>query len=679
MNRTAWTGIGRALLTVAVYAALFALLYGTSVHSPKVIFALLGVGYLLTALLWEVGGNALLAVALPLLALPLLPWEPRSWGWALGFSLGALVVGGTIGALRRRERKSRPTPKQPKQYPEDVFRRAFNPMLIVDPSGRVLDRNERAVELLGAVKHISEVIHIDDLERVRGEMERARTLGEAGGFTLRAVSWDKETFPAELRLRRLSEEEIWIELRDLSDRVELERKLWEAEARYRYLIEDAIDTLDTGIVLLDRDRRIIWANRTLGYLFNLDRDEMIGEDLQRLLWKVKERLPEEQTLERLLEAEEENFVFSLKPCPAQNGHGNGNGRSPLPEERILEFRSIPIETERYRGGRIDHYIDLTEMKKLERELLEKTRRLEESNRKLEEFSHVVSHDLKQPLRTIQAFTQFLLEDYQDKLDDQGVKFLESLHRSSVRMKNLIDDLLKLSRIGTKREPLEPVDVGEVLSEVRDDLGATLEGVELVLPEELPTIVANRTRLAELLANLLSNAVKYNDKPHKRVEVGYEEGPREFVFYVRDNGMGIEERYREKIFELFERLGPADDPESTGAGLAICRRIVEEWGGRIWVESQPGEGSTFYFSVPKRPGGIRLHENGHDRHPGRPDPDDRPHSAAAAGTGTAVGVGAGGVGAVGPSRPPESEPGGSDGSDSPATAQAQSHSEPEINP
>ncbi len=607
MNRTAWTGIGRALLTAAVYAALFALLYGTSVHSPKVVFALLGVGYLLTALLWEVGGNVLLAVALPLFALPLLPWEPGSWGWALGFSLGALAVGGTLGAIRRQERKSRPVPKQPKQYPEDVFRRAFNPMLIVDPSGRVLDRNERAVELLGTVKHISEVIHIDDLERVRGEMERARTLGEAGGFTLRAVSWDKETFPAELRLRRLSAEEIWIELRDLSDRMELERKLWEAEARYRYLIEDAIDTLDTGIVLLDRDRRIIWANRTLGYLFHLDRDEMIGEDLQRLLLKVKDRLPDEETLERLLEAEEENFVFPLK---ARVG-GNGNGHPS--EERILEFRSIPIETERYRGGRIDHYIDLTEMKKLERELLEKTRRLEESNRKLEEFSHVVSHDLKQPLRTIQAFTQFLLEDYQEKLDEQGVKFLESLHRSSVRMKNLIDDLLKLSRIGTKREPLEPVNVKEVLEEVQDDLGATLQDVELVVPGELPTIAANRTRTAELFANLLSNAVKYNDKPHKRVEVGCEEKPREFVFWVRDNGMGIEERYREKIFELFERLGPVDDPESTGAGLAICKRIVEEWGGRIWVESTPGEGSTFYFSVPKRPEGVRLSGNGHRHH------------------------------------------------------------------
>ena len=612
MNRTAWTGIGRALLTAAVFSALFALLYGTSVHSPKVIFALLGVGYLLTALLWEVGGNVLLAVVLPLFVLPLLPWEPGSWGWALGFSLGALAVGGTIGALRRRERKSRPTPKQPKQYPEDVFRRAFNPMLIVDPSGRVLDRNERAVELLGAVKHISEVIHIDDLERVRGEMERARTLGEAGGFTLRAVSWDKETFPAELRLRRLSHEEIWIELRDLSDRMELERKLWEAEARYRYLIEDAIDTLDTGIVLLDRDRRIIWANRTLGYLFNLDRDEMIGEDLQRLLLKVKDRLPDEGTLHRLFEAEEENFVFPLKARVGENG--NGHGPEHALEERILEFRSIPIETERYRGGRIDHYIDLTEMKKLERELLEKTRRLEESNRKLEEFSHVVSHDLKQPLRTIQAFTQFLLEDYNDKLDEQGVKFLESLHRSSVRMKNLIDDLLKLSRIGTKREPLEPVDVGEVLSNVRDDLGATLKGVELLVPGELPTIAANRTRTAELFANLISNAVKYNDKPHKRVEVGYEEKPREFVFYVRDNGMGIEERYREKIFELFERLGPVDDPESTGAGLAICKRIVEEWGGRIWVESTPGEGSTFYFSVPKRPGVMRLSENGHQHPP-----------------------------------------------------------------
>lgn len=581
------TGIeraGRLLAMAAVYGLLLGVIIGLDVRSPKIVFAVFGLGTLLGALLWEVFGGIMTGVLAAIIAVPFLPAEGASLVWASLFGLGAGLVGGGIGWVNRRERLKRPEPKRPRLFPEDVFRRALNPMLIVDPGGRALERNDRAIELLGSVKHLSEFIHFDDLERARAELERAVNLGESNGLKLRAVSWDKKALPAEIRMRRLTPDQIWVEIQDLSDLSELERKLWEAEARYRYLIEDAIDTLDSGIVLLDRDGQVIWANRTMGYLFNLDRDEMIGVDLKRILAQVHTRITDEVVPGRILDSHGEMFVFAL-----QNGF----------DERILEFRSIPIETERYQGGRIDHYIDLTEIKKLERELREKSERLEESNKKLEEFSSVVSHDLKQPLRTIQAFSQFLVEEYSEALDEQGLKYLHALQRSSARMKNLIDDLLKLSSIGTKREPLEPVAVGKLLEEVCEDLGALLHDVDLRLPDALPEVTANRTRLVELFSNLISNAVKYNDKDEMRVEIGWEEGEEEFVFWVRDNGMGIEERYRERIFKLFERLNPQDDPESTGAGLAICKSIVIELGGRIWLESEAGEGSTFYFSVPKR--------------------------------------------------------------------------------
>jgi len=556
---------------------------GLNVRSPKFVFALLGIAFLLCTLFWEVLGGVLLGGLTALLALPFLPAEGSSLVWTAGFGLGMVLLGGGIGYINRKERKH-PPQKRSHLYPADVFQRAVHPMLIVDSGGRVLERNDRAVELLGSVKYLSEFIHIDDLERARAELERAMSLGEATGLELRAVSWDKETLPAAIRMRTIAPGHVWVQICDLSDRLELERKLWETEARYRYLIEDAIDTLDTGIMLLDRDKQVIWANQTIGYLFNLDRDELIGVDLRRILSQVQSQLADAGAHQRILDAGQESFVFTLR-----------NGA----EERILEFRSLPIETERYQGGRIDHYIDLTEIKKLERELVEKSNRLEESNKKLEEFSHVVSHDLKQPLRTIQAFSQFLMEDYREKLDEQGMNYLHSLQRSSMRMKNLIDDLLKLASIGTKREPLEPVDVKDVLMEVQEDLGAVLDGVEFLCPQELPVVQANRTRLMELFANLISNAIKYNDKSAKYVAVGWEEQREEYIFHVRDNGIGIEERYHDRVFELFERLNPRDDPESTGAGLAICKRIVNEIGGRIWVESEVGRGSTFYFSVPKR--------------------------------------------------------------------------------
>lgn len=579
--------IGRAwklLVTVSVYTAVLGLFLGLDVRSPKLVLTLLGIAFLISSLLWEVWGGVMAGLVTALLSMPFLPAEASSVVWASLFGMGALVVGAGVGWINRRERQRRPQPERERHYPESVFRRALNPMLIIDPSGRTVERNDRAIELLGSVKHLSEFIHFDDLDRARTELERAAELGESNGLKLRAVSWDKETLPAEIRMRRLTPDQIWVELQDLSDRSELERKLWEAEARYRYLIEDAIDTLESGILLLDQDGKIIWANHALGYLFNLDRDDMIGADLKRVLSQVESQMSDSDVARRILDAEAQSLVFGVS-----DGF----------DERILEFRSIPVETDRYRGGRIDHYIDLTEIKKLERALLEKTERLEESNKKLEEFSYVVSHDLKQPLRTIQAFSGFLAEDYRDRLDEQGMKYLTALERSSVRMKNLIDDLLKLSSIGTKREPMESVDLGELVAEVAESLGALLDGVELDVPEDLPVISANRTRVAELFSNLISNGVKYNEKERKCVEIGWEERAGEYVFHIRDNGMGIEERYRERIFELFERLDPGEDPESTGAGLAICKRIVAGMDGRIWLESEVGQGSTFYFTVPKR--------------------------------------------------------------------------------
>jgi signal transduction histidine kinase len=576
--------VWKILATVGIYLLVIAIVFGLEVRDPKVLLAFFGIAFLISALAWEVLGNVVLAGATALMILPFLPAEDSSFVPASVFGASAALVGGGIGVFNRSERKQKPRSDVQKYYPQDIFQRAQNPMVIIDPSGRVLERNDRAVEMLGSVKHFSEIIHFEDLDRARSELERALRMGEAIGTDLRAVTWDKDAFQAEIKMRHIDDDQIWIELNDLSGQKVLEKKLWETEARYRYLIEDAIDTLDTGIVLLNQDHRVIWANETLGTLFKLDRDEMIGAEMDKVLSKVRPCVVEESAISEILGAGEHNFVFTLN-----DGF----------DERILEFRSIPIETERYRGGRIDHYIDLTELKTLERKLVEKTDRLVESNTKLEEFSHVVSHDLKQPLRTIQAFTQFIIDDYSDKLDEQGIDYLKSLQRSSFRMKNLIDDLLNLSSIGTKKQPMENLEVTEILSEVREDLSAILENVHVQVPESLPIVMANRTRTLELFANLISNGVKYNDKEDKEINVEYEEFPDEYLFRVRDNGVGIDQRYQGKIFELFERLNPVDDPDSTGAGLAITKRIVNEMGGRIWVESEVGEGSTFSFSVPKR--------------------------------------------------------------------------------
>ncbi|MEX1194153.1 MAG: ATP-binding protein [Dehalococcoidia bacterium] len=245
--------------------------------------------------------------------------------------------------------------------------------------------------------------------------------------------------------------------------------------------------------------------------------------------------------------------------------------------------------------------DISERKRTEEALAEKTLELERSNAELEDFTHVVSHDLKEPLRGIEAFSGFLSEDYADGLDQRGQGYLTVLQDSAVRMRDLIDDLLQLSRIGRVKPQYATVSAASLVSEVADAMQFSLKekGVDLRILEHLPTLFCDPVRIRQVLENLISNAIKYNDKPHPIVEIACSVEPDAYTFSVRDNGPGIDSRYHEKIFRIFQRLVLRDEHEGTGVGLTICKKIVEGCGGKIWVESDgPGHGSTFLFSLPK---------------------------------------------------------------------------------
>ncbi len=585
------SGLKRVAVVIVFYAAAVFFLLGLRDYQIIEVLTVLGLPVLLSSWLLGLLGGVCSAAASFICSIPFLPNKMLPL-------VGAcyLAVGGGVGLWQ--QLKHRPAAKKTRSPENQIFRRSLNFAHIVDAEGQVLESNDRATEVFGSPRRVWEFIHPDDQVRFREELARAALRGEAGPTKLRAISQRKEVIPVELKIVRLEQTchaPLLLEMRDLSAIAELEHKVREAQARYRYLIEDAIDTLDTGILLLDKDQRVIWANCTLEKFLDLDRDEMVGREVRRALLRAKRALAQPEDFERVVTGSSEPFTFTVRT--------NGT-------ERILEYRSIPVATERYKGGRIDHFIDVTEKRRLEQSLQEKTKRLEEKNRQLEEFTHVVSHDLKEPLRTMAAFSQYLLEDYADKLDDEARDYLQRINRSSLRMRNLIDDLLRLSSIGMRQETLEKVYLSEVFEQIKEDMKSRLENVSLQLPKTMPIIIANRTRMVELFGNLISNAIKYNDKPEKRVEVGWTQQGEFYRFYVRDNGIGIEEPYLEKVFELFERLNPrGDDYESTGAGLAICKRIVEEYGGRIWVESKVGEGSTFYFTLPNPRFSQNLSTNG----------------------------------------------------------------------
>jgi PAS domain S-box-containing protein len=263
---------------------------------------------------------------------------------------------------------------------------------------------------------------------------------------------------------------------------------------------------------------------------------------------------------------------------------------------------------------------LEQLRALTQQLQDRNSALERSNKELEDFAQIASHDLKEPLRGIHNFSTFLLEDYADRLDEDGRRKLGTVIRLTQRMQTLIESLLHLAHAARTGVSLGPISLQPVVEEVVDSLHISLaeEKVEVRIPKPLPTIHCDQARVAEVLRNLISNAMRYNDKSKKWIEIGYDEGGSGLeaankraptVFYVRDNGIGIPREELGSIFRIFRRLHPPGDyGGGTGAGLAITKKIVEGHGGRIWVDSTPGEGTTFYFTMERAGDDTALHDH-----------------------------------------------------------------------
>ncbi|PSB62937.1 cyanobacterial phytochrome A, partial [Chroococcidiopsis cubana CCALA 043] len=233
--------------------------------------------------------------------------------------------------------------------------------------------------------------------------------------------------------------------------------------------------------------------------------------------------------------------------------------------------------------------------------------LERTNSELDAFAYIASHDLKEPLRGIHNYSSFLLEDYADILNEDGAFKLQTLVRLTQRMEDLIESLLHFSRLGRIELSFQKTNLNELVSNVVDVLNISLkeERANIRISQTLPIVECDRVQVSEVFSNLISNAIKYNNKEDKSVEIGYLESENSsndsqsnsFVFYVRDNGIGIREKHLETIFRIFKRLhAPNRYGGGTGAGLTIAKKIVERHGGKIWVESTYGEGSTFYFTL-----------------------------------------------------------------------------------
>lgn len=259
------------------------------------------------------------------------------------------------------------------------------------------------------------------------------------------------------------------------------------------------------------------------------------------------------------------------------------------------FRDVEGQPDRVIGINMD----ITDRKEAEQKLTQQAEELWRSNRELEQFAYVSSHDLKEPLRKIASYTQLLEQRFSGSLDTEGKRYMAHILNGVDRMQSLIHDLLVYSRTGKEEIKFELVDMKRILQQTLGDLETAIhENGAIVTSDPMPALRAQPAQMHQLLQNLLSNAIKFHGTVTPRVHVSARRDGEEWIFGVKDNGIGIDSRYQDQIFKIFQRLHNRTEYPGTGIGLAICKKIVERHGGRIWVESTPGEGATFLFSLPE---------------------------------------------------------------------------------
>jgi PAS domain S-box-containing protein len=372
--------------------------------------------------------------------------------------------------------------------------------------------------------------------------------------------------------------------RDVTVHKLAEQTLHESELRFRAVAE----TANEGIVSVDEGGVIRYWNPGAARMFRLAAEDAVGQPVT-VIMPERLRGQHEAGLQRYLTTHEAHLVGTTSELVGLRKDG-----AEFPLELSLSSRQTTKGLFFFGILR-----DITERKNAELALNMKADELARSNQELEQFAYVASHDLQEPLRMVSNYTQLLARRYKDKLDADANEFIDFAVEGAQRMQALIHDLLQLARVGTRAKEFVAVPADRIARDAVANLAGTIEesGAEVVI-DPLPTLVGDASQLAQVFQNLVGNALKFRVAGTRAVvTVSARRGDGVWIISVRDNGIGIEPRHQERIFQMFQRLHARSEYPGTGIGLALCKKIVERHGGRISVESEPGQGSTFSFSIP----------------------------------------------------------------------------------
>jgi PAS domain S-box-containing protein len=469
-----------------------------------------------------------------------------------------------------------------------IVEAAPNAMLVVDRQRCITLVNHRTEAMFGYARDelIGQAVEMLVPERFRGAHAHQvhgffvdpRTRAMGAGRELFGRRKDGSEVPIEIGLNPIESPGGLFILASIIDITERKH----AEQRFRLVVEAA----PNAMLMVDAERTITLVNRKAEDMFGYTRDELVGQAVELLV-------PERFRLRH------PGHVQGFFLEPKQRAMGVGHelfGRRKDGSEVPIEIGLNPLETPEGLFT-LASIIDITERKRQEGEL-------RRSNEDLEQFAYIASHDLQEPLRMVASYTELLAQRYQGQLDARADKYIYYAVDGAKRMQTLIADLLAYSRVGSQGKPLAPVSADLVVANVLRTLRGQIRELEAEIDVgPLPTVLADESQLGQLFQNLIGNALKFRGESPPQIRVRARAEGEHWVFSVQDNGIGISMQYAERVFQMFQRLHERGRYEGSGIGLAIAKRILERHGGKIWLESELGVGTTFFFTLQASPSKI----------------------------------------------------------------------------